>query len=68
MPKCPCDEKGRKNIEGSLGNNASFYVYDIHDHFKDLRGINRSAQLHMVSILGSVNKNIRNSYTKLTPI
>ena len=41
VPKCPCDENGRKNIEKWLGNNATFYVYDIHDHFKDLRGINR---------------------------
>ena len=45
-----------------------FYSYDVHDHFLDLRGLNRSSQLHLVTILAAINNNLKNPHTKLTPI
>lgn len=41
-------------------------MYDVHDHFCDIRATNRLSQLHMVSILAAINNNLRRPFVKIT--
>ena len=44
------------------------YKYDVHDFFGDLRGTNRSSQLHLASLMLSINNDMPIKEIEMTPI
>ena len=52
----------------SKSETMSFYVYNVHDHFHDIRGTDRESQLNLALILIKVNKNQMIDRLNLTPL
>lgn len=66
------DGKISKNGDLSKNNKAdcliSYFKYDIHDFFNDIRGNTREAQFHLAGIFLSINDNMKISSIEMTPL
>ena len=59
-------EKGKIDLPSKFDCRLSFMEYEVHEHFRDMRGKSRLAQLHLSALILSLQESRRLNTTSLT--
>ena len=67
IPNLNVNLQGEINLPVDHNSKIEVYEYDVHEHFKEIRGRNRETQLHLASLLISMHKSCRLENVGLNP-